>query len=360
MGLAHWWDDWHLDALIESYLPDFILAFAFFTSLAYVVLRRRFERQRPAIVVSAAMGLALSIGLVWWEHKNGFSVKDLGPAAIGFVILFMAFVMYQSLRQVGGSWAGAGITLGASILIVQLLRLDLHVNPDIVQTISMVALIVGLVAFLRHYHGWYPSFHEVATAIPGVRHDMADLYRERHLSNRLTRRMQRLRHESRDLQEHPEEADDIVLQLKRMLPAEGYLTERMAQLRAKAHRIRNGHVTCLQETRRVFAKLPASARKEASAELATRYNQLVGIDTRLERLDRAVAENERRIRELTAQAQEYAAGYNHQRLYETLKAAEKLQHHNTKLFKIIDRTEHKLSAIAKDVAKEVKQGEKPQ
>ena len=86
---------------------------------------------------------------------------------------------------------------------------------------------------------------------------------------------------------------------------------------------------------------------------------MVGIDGRLERLDHAVAENVKRIRELTAGAQEYTAKHDHQQLYHTLKAAEKLQHHNSKLFKIIERTEHKLSAMAKAVAKEVKEVEKP-
>ena len=52
--------------------------------------------------------------------------------------------------------------------------------------------------------------------------------------------------------------------------------------------------------------------------------------------------------------------YDHPQLCHTLKAAEKLQHHNSKLIKVIERTEHKLSAIAKEVAKEVKQVEKPE
>jgi predicted nucleic acid-binding Zn-ribbon protein len=98
--------------------------------------------------------------------------------------------------------------------------------------------------------------------------------------------------------------------------------------------------------------------KKAAAELAARYNQMVGIDDRLERLDHAVTENEKRIRELTAKAQEYTAKYDYQQLCQALKAAEKLQHHNSKLIKTIERTEHKLSAIAKEVAKEVKQVER--
>jgi len=74
----------NLSEWLESLLPDFVLAFAFFTSLTYAVLGKRFEQQRPAIAMSAAIGFALSIGLVWWEQSNGFSIKDLGPIAIGY------------------------------------------------------------------------------------------------------------------------------------------------------------------------------------------------------------------------------------------------------------------------------------
>jgi predicted nucleic acid-binding Zn-ribbon protein len=144
-----------------------------------------------------------------------------------------------------------------------------------------------------------------------------------------------------------------------MMPAEGYLTEKMARLRAKAHGIRNGHIARLEETRQVIAKLPTSAKKKASAELAAGYSQAVGMDIRLERLDKAVAENERRIRELNRQAQAYAAKYDYRKLSDVLKAAERLQRHNTHLIKIIERTESKLSAVAKKVAEEVKQVEKP-
>ena len=129
----------------------------------------------------------------------------------------------------------------------------------------------------------------------------------------------------------------------------------MAQLRAKAHQIRNGHVARLEETRQVFAKLPVSEKKKAAAELVSRYKQIAGIDTRLERLDSTVAEIERRIKELTKQAEQYAANYNYKKLDETLNIAENLQNHNSKLLKSIQHTEVKLSAIAKKVANEVKQ-----
>jgi hypothetical protein len=358
MRLENWWQHWHLEELLESYLPDFIVAFVFFTSIVFAVLGKRFEQKRPAIAMSAAIGIALSFGLVWWEQAKDFSIKNLGPIAVGFAILLLAFVMYQCIRHVGGSWAGAGITLGASIIIAQLLGLPVPIDAQIVQTVIVVALIFGLLALMSHRHHLQPRLRFNQLDLPDIKHTMADLYRQRHLSKKLDHGLRTIRKEAKTLQEQPEEAGDIAFQIKRMLPPQGYLTERMAQLRAKAHQTKNGHIARLEETRQAFTKLPTSAKKKASAELAAAYNQMVSIDTRLERLDKAVAENEKRIRDLTEKAREYTAKYNHRGLVEALKAAEKLQHHNSKLIKMITRTENKLSATAKRIVKEVKQVEK--
>jgi len=186
---------------------------------------------------------------------------------------------------------------------------------------------------------------------------MARLFRERHLSDAIERRLNGLGKQSKAFRDRPDEAEDIAQQIKKMLPAEGYLTERMAQLRAKAHQIRNGHIARLDETRHVFAALPTPAKKKAAAELAAGYDQMIGIDTRLERLDKAVAENERRIRELTQKAQERAARYDHRGLVDCLKHAERLQKHNSRLFKIIERTEARLTALARQIAARAKQVE---
>jgi hypothetical protein len=355
MRIENPFEDMAVYELFETLLPDFVLAFAFFTSVVYAVLGKRFDQQRPAITMSVAIGLALSIGLLWWEQSAGLSIRNLGPIAVGFAILILAFVMYQSIHSVGGSWAGAGITIGACILIAQVLGFKAPVDPQIIQTVTVAALIVGLIAFLTHTRGHAIRFPHVPVDLPNARRDMNNLYRNRHLSNQLTKRMKKVRKQADVLNEHPEEASDVLLQLKRMLPAEGYLTQRMAQLRARAHQIRNGHIARLEETKYVFSKLPVSEKKKASADMAASYNQLIGIDTRLERLDKTTAEIELRIRELTSQAQRYAANYDYQKLTDSLKAVEKLQHHNSRLFKTIEHTESKLASIAKKIAQEAKQ-----
>ena len=151
-------------------------------------------------------------------------------------------VMYQSIRLVGGPWAGGGIALGLSLLIALILGFKPPIDNQIINSIMVAALIFGLIAFLGHQHGRtspvrFPPCYAKAENT-NIRRDMADLYRERHLSNRITKSVRKVRKQADLLNEHPEEAGDVQVQIRRILPAEGYLTERMAQLRAKAHRVR--------------------------------------------------------------------------------------------------------------------------
>jgi len=266
--------------------------------------------------------------------------------------------MYHAIGKVGGSWAGAGIALGASILIAKVLELNIPLAREVIQTVMIVALIVGILSFLSYRHYNYPKLQYSRPFVKDIRHDMSDLYRDKRLSSRLSKKMKDIRQRTETLDEHPEESGEILQQLRKILPAEGWLTQRMAQLRAKAHRIRNGHIARLQETRHLVANLPTSAKKKVSTELADRYRHIIGIDTRLQRLDRAVAENERRIYQLTREAQKYTAQPNPQKLHETIKAAEKLQRHNSRLFKIIVRTEGKLTRAAMRVVDKTREVDK--
>jgi len=248
-------------------------------------------------------------------------------------------------------------TIGACILVARIIGIDIPIDSEIIQSVVGAALIIGILALLFNTRGHSIRFPKHRTDSPKTRHNMSNLYRERHLSDQLGKGLKKLHKKTNTLNERPEEASNVSLQLKRMLPAEGSLTERMSQLRAKAHPLRNGHIARLEETRHVFAKLPTSAKKKAAAELAAQYNKMVGSDSRLERLDKSVAENERRIKELTRKAQDYTARHEHKKLGETLKAAERLQKHNSHLFKIIERTENKLTTLAKNIAKEVNKNE---
>ncbi len=339
--------------LFDTVLPDFVLAFAFFTSITYAVLSRRFEQQRPAVVMSAAIGAALSIGLVWWEYDHGLSIRDLGPVAVGFAVLILGGVIYQSIKGAGGSWAGAAIALGATLLLGWTVGLDWPVDRELIQVIITIALTVGILAFLLHRRGHNGPAYETSSGSNSpfsTWQDVAEVYQGRRTSRNLDKRFHQLKREAHDLKKEPgqhrDEAVDIILQLQRILPAEGWLTERLARLRAKLHLARKGSVARIAELEKHYSSLSPQAKRAAAKEMRNAYKQF-NLDRRLERLDKAVAENERRIRELTRRAQQYMEAHDYRRLAGVLDDAARLQKHNTKLFNLIDRTEEKLLSIAK-------------
>ena len=348
-----------LAPFFESLLPDFILAFTFFTALVYAVLAKRFDHQRSAVAMSAAVGLALAVGLVWWEYQRGWSIRNLGPIAIGFAVILLAMIMFQGIRQTGGSWSGAGIAFGASILVAWVLGVDWPIAPQVVQSLAIVALIVGIVAFVLHSHGPGRGWHGAPALYPArakpelneIRHDMRDLYDDDRAGERLRDVLGGLSRQSEELPKYPQETPKMVDQLRRVLPAEGWLTERLARLRARAHHTRKGHLTRIDELRDLIRKLPPKFKEKASRELSARYNELK-LDKRIERLDGAVAEIERRIRRLTQEALEAVGRGDYAKLTELLAEAEKLQRHNGELIKVIERTEEKLGRIAQAIAKE--------
>jgi hypothetical protein len=352
-------ENFDIQQILSSYMPDLVLAFTFFTALSYAVLGKKIDKQRAAIAASAAIGFALSIGLVGWETTNDISIKDLGPIAVGFAIIFIAFVMYHAIKNVGGSWAGAGITFGACVFIAQLLKLNMLLDPNLLQAIMAITLLVGILTFLSHTQRNRSFLSNIIPSRSIAPPNMTRLYRERHLSKNIEKNMWHLRKESSLLHEHPRDAENIILQIQRMLPAEGYLMEKMAQLRDKAHRVKNGHIARLEETQQIFANLPIDIKKKASQQLIARYRQLIDFDAKLEQLDKAAAENERAIRQLTAESKDAAAHMNYQKLAHTLEAAQKLQRRNSSLFKVIDRTEQTLTALAKKTADEVNKNAAP-
>lgn len=351
MAFANPFSSFAFGDLFDTVLPDFVLAFAFFTAVIYAVLSRRFGQQRPAVVMSAALGMVLSVGLVWWEYDHGLSIRNLGPVAVGFAVIILAGVMYQAIRNTGGSWAGAGIALGASVLVGWLLGIDWRLDARIVQTVIAVALSVGVIAFLLHHGRALSKLAPAGGELGDIRHDVGDLRRNRRVSKKLTRGFRQVRKKADSLFERPQQASDVMLQLRRMLPAEGWLTQRMARLRERVHHIRKGNLIRIEELRETIEQLPVKKRRKAAVELTKRYQE-AKLDVRVERLDRTVAETERRVRELTRRAQEQTQQHDFKGLTGVLKEAETLQKHNAKLIRLIELTEKRLLAIATEAAQQ--------
>jgi hypothetical protein len=142
-----------------------------------------------------------------------------------------------------------------------------------------------------------------------------------------------------------------MIQLRRLLPEEGWLTQRLAQLRETAHYARAGHLARIGQLREFVGQLPPEARAKAAQELVARYAEL-RLDVRLERLDRAVAEFERRIGDLTARAEACVEHHEYPKVEGLLNEAARLQEHNVKLIKLIEGTEQRLLGAARQIAQQ--------
>jgi hypothetical protein len=334
--------------LFDSLLLDFVLSFTFFTALCYAVLGRHFGRQRPAAAMSIALGLALATGLVWWQATSGYALRDLGPLALAFVLLVLAGTVYAAFQHIGGTSAGLALALASSLLVASALGLPWSIDPGLMATIGFVALLIGVLALLaRRRIRWghvVPAPQEVAR----VRHDLRDLQQEYRVAEHLSTELRELRTEARFLVSRPEVAGDFLLQLRRLLPEEGWLTQRLARLRETAHYARAGHLARIAALREFLHTLPPAARAKAAQELTARYAEL-DLDQRLERLDRAVAACERRIRDLTARAAACVANHDYPPVQGLLDEAAKLQEHNARLIKLIERSEQHLLTIARQL-----------
>ncbi len=368
--------------LFDSLLIDFILAFTFFTALTYAVFGRRFPRPRPAIAMSAAVGLSLAIGLVWWLHQRGLSARDLGPVAVGFFVIVLAMVLFQALRQIGGTWSGAALALGGSLFVAALLDATFLIDGGTVQAFAVLILIVGLVLFFMHPRKqaevWPPEeqgtpskFHRPDTSFRGwgrgvdlsgvlprreeVRRDLSDVHADRLVGQRLQDGLHHTRTQTDDLLTHPERTATMLAQVRALLPAEGWLTERLARLRAHAHHVREGHLADLEQTKALCRKLPKEVRRVLGAQMTAAYGKIVGIETRIDRLDAAVADLERRVRQLTAAAEASMRQQQPEQAEHLLSEAEKTQRHATRLLKRIEHTEQKLMHVVDRIAKKMKE-----
>ena len=337
-----------LASLLDSVVVDFVLAFTFFISLCFAILSRRFERQRSAAAMSVALGLALAVGLVAWEAHVGYSVRDFGPLALAIIVVVLTGVVFEAIRQVGGSWSGAAIAAGTAIGIAWLVGLS-GALPAILKTIFVILTFsIGIAVLAVHVKRTEPAGPRGVMRVPRTDAAMRDLYRERVLSQRVAGELVEVRRAAEELGDRPEQAGDVLVQLRRILPEAGLLTEQLAQLRAVAHRVRRGHVARIGELQSVIAGLPPERRRELADELARHYVEL-RFDVRLERLDRAVAENERRIRDLVRQAEQWLEHHEYRRLSGVLDEAARLQRHNAHLLDIIERSQERLLAGARAV-----------
>ena len=343
---------WDIEAgwglLLESWLIELALGFTFFSALAYSVLIHRFDHPRSVAAMAGSIGLALGSGLAAGARVGGWSVTDLGPAAAGIAMLVIVVVVYQAFMRFAGHVVAALAALLTALLILAMIGPFVPVARNLAATLMLLGMIAGL--------GWmvfrFGGNHRLKTpplSPARVEADLAEVRDLRQHMQSMGRQIDELKSNSLWLEREPVLAEQVKRRLEQMLPEQGQLTRRLSHLRQMMHRARRGEVMQVKALEKAFKQLPADARAAAAKRLRRQCNE-ASLVRRLDRLDRAVAEAERRLKEVTTGIERALDERRFRDVSPLMDGAQKLQHQMQNLIVRIERTEHQLLQIVRQGA----------
>lgn len=376
-------------SLGQNYLVDFFLAFTFFLAISFAVLSRRFNHARAVAAMSASLGAALALGLVAWEVRSGWRVQDLGPIAAGFAMIVLAIVIHQAIRKLGGDWAGGAVALGAVMLIGLVLDIPWLASHGTVSAIATLAILVGTGMWILHHTpspgssapGSGARLAGAAVGLPwsqrggkqalnearATQQQVYDVDNVQRVERQLKRSLDQLEQATRSPSpgsagpgstpalggptlDTNDRIETIRHQLAELIPVEGQVTRRLADLRARAVLAEKGHLARLRKLTGQIPKMTPDQARIGAMQVRAAYKE-AGFYRRIERLDAAAVEVERRVLQLTAQAEALARTGQVNHLHRLVDGAQQLQRQAVKLITLIERDETKLLAL---VMREVK------
>lgn len=367
----------------NGYLIDFLIALVFFTAVTYAVLGRRLGHRRAAAAASAALGFALSLAMVAWEVQTGRRIADLGPIAVGLAVIVLALVVYHTMRQIGGRWAGVLTAVGAAALIGQVLSLpglSNLLNGVVLPLAGIGLMTAGLIRLMHDRHTAFPSQPVQGVAPWGSRQpspsqnttiqqalddqrDLEDTKQQVHaiddihrITGRIEETLRQADRMGKELPAQPELARLIRRQLDSLLPASQEITRRLAQLRSHTELVRRGHLGKIRRLAPQVPKLDPRAAREASKELRDVYEQ-ASLGQRLDRLDRAAVLTQQRITQTVEEVRRSLDAARYHEAASSLHRAQHLGHQARKLIDQIDKQYKHILKLAIDAARQARKNE---
>lgn len=348
----------NLYAAYSSTLFEFLILFTFFLSLMFSIFQKRFENRRSLAGISISTSLALSIGLLTWLNRQGYSMQNLGLIAIMIIIAFIGTIIYKLIKNSGHS----GIAILTIILLVMpvISRSYLQIDYQMIFDLILFGWLIVIIWLLTKNVASYGTVHLPSNPNTGkIDYDTEEtddqikrLYRYRGLSKKITENLRKLKKPSELLGDKNKQSTDLLIQLHRILPEQGFMTERMAELRKTAYQVRNGHIARMNETKKLCHQIPAWQARKISRLMIEHYRKQTNLEKRLERLESLVTATEKQNRQLIAYAKKCVRTQNYKEFDQVIHKAKKLQSHVTHIINAIIRTEKKLSAIAHKIAKD--------
>lgn len=161
-----------------------------------------------------------------------------------------------------------------------------------------------------------------------------------------------LRHLHKQLQKShktPELAEEIVKKMKHLLPVEAILIREQSRLYDLVQNIRRGFYNT-DHAYRHSQKFSNDKKKNAANLVSVKFNTLIRIHSKLDKLNYEAKEQQSQIDTLLHLAEKYKTAQHYTRLASCLKTAEKVQQQNIKLLKAIHNAEKDLVVISKNLA----------
>ena len=292
---------------------------------------------------------------------NNYHMGNLGNIAIIIIIAFTAAVIYKLFKH-SGHGVIAVITV-ALIILPALSRTFWFINYQLLFDIIFMGWILILIILLVKYASinnspspfYYPKT-KYKEPIFQDEPDSADeeinrMYRFRNLSENISKKLRQLPKPS-ELLGDKKQSTNLLIQLQRILPEQGFLINRMAELRAKVHMVKNGHIAKIKEIRKLYKLIPNHQKREVSKHMIEYYRNETDFEKRLERLESLVTAAEKQNSELMANAKACVERHKFKEFDHIVHKAQRLQDHITHIIKIIIRTEKKLSEAAHKIVQE--------
>jgi hypothetical protein len=98
-----------ISKLYESYsvFIDFAIYLMVFVGISQITLGSRFQG-KGGKAITIAIGISLALALAISERYLGFSLRSLGPIAVGIFLAILSVMIYRLIKQLGGDFAVSG------------------------------------------------------------------------------------------------------------------------------------------------------------------------------------------------------------------------------------------------------------
>ena len=95
-----------ISKLYESYTVfiDFAIYLMVFVGISQITLGSRFQG-KGGKAITIAIGISLALSLAISEKYLGFSLRSLGPIAVGIFLAILSVMIYRLIKQLGGDFA---------------------------------------------------------------------------------------------------------------------------------------------------------------------------------------------------------------------------------------------------------------